>query len=63
MRVIIGLFAISVIAGCSSWSPPPPPKCEGDFRPVNIKQQGTASLNHTQSLALCAQGGSNERKG
>ncbi|WP_081082377.1 hypothetical protein [Burkholderia diffusa] len=62
MRYLVGLTALCLLAGCAG-SPPKPPMCEGEFRPVNIEQQHTsAALNHEKSVALC-KGESHVRQG
>jgi len=53
MRLVSLLAMVCALAACST-SPPEPPKCEGDFRPVNIQQKGVSALSHEASLALCA---------
>lgn len=51
MRYIVGLTAFCLLAGCAG-SPPKPPMCQGEFRPVNIEQT-SAALNPGMNLALC----------
>jgi len=57
MRLVSLLAIFCALSACAS--PPPPPECEGDFRPVNIQQKGVTSLSHKASLALCAGGNVN----
>lgn len=51
---LVSLFAITCALSACAGSPPPPPKCEGDFRPVNIEQNRVSVLSKEASLALCA---------
>jgi len=60
MRLLAGsLVALCLLAGCSL-TPPKPPRCEGEFKPVNAPayQQSSLSLNQAESLALCENGAS-----
>lgn len=56
MRLVSLCVLVAALAGCA-FSPPKPPKCEGEFRPLNIQRQGASTLNGNASLALC-EGGS-----
>lgn len=51
MRTLAYLFALGLIAGCST--PPKPPECSGEFRPVNKIEQKGAALSVSSKLALC----------
>jgi hypothetical protein len=57
MRLVSLVALLSALAGCS-FSPPKPPECEGEFRPINIQQKGASAMNAKDSLALCSKGGS-----
>lgn len=57
MRLVSLLALVCTLAACS-FSPPKPPKCEGEFRPINIQQQGASAMSEKDSLALCSKGGS-----
>lgn len=56
MRLVSLLALLCALAGCS-FVPPKPPKCEGEFRPINIEQQGASAMTAKDSLALCSKGG------
>lgn len=60
MRFVTLLAMVCALAGCAM-SPPPPPKCAGEFRPINIQQKGVSTLSHEQSVALCLGGGINAK--
>jgi hypothetical protein len=59
MRLLPLITLFGLLAGCAG-SPPKPPKCEGEFQPVNIQQlqQGAQAMTRKQSLILCQKGGS-----
>lgn len=50
MRAFFVLVSCAALAACSS--PPPQPKCEGEFRPVNQGQRVSAAT--LPALALCS---------
>lgn len=60
MRYVSILAVLGLLAGCVG-SPPPPPKCEGEFQPVNIQQmeQGAQAMSREDSIALCQGGTTN----
>ena len=65
MRLALGLLAVlGVTAGCSL-TPPKAPRCEGEFRPINVPaQQGRAlSISQAEGLALCTKGRSHAEQG
>ena len=58
MRLTVeSLVALCLLAGCAL-TPPKPPRCQGDFRPVNVPaQQQTATTTHrVDSVRLCMNG-------
>lgn len=55
MRFVPLVAVIFAIAGCS-FSPPKPPECQGEFRPINIEQKGVHAMSANDSLALCLNG-------
>jgi len=57
---IAAVALTALMAGCSA--PPKVRDCDGEFHPVNAENK-SASLNHTQSVALCKKGGSDEQQG
>jgi hypothetical protein len=50
MRHVIGLAALCLLASCAG-SPPKPPVCEGDFRPVN--QRHITAAPEYETSVLC----------
>lgn len=62
MRLTLGFTAaLGLLAGCSTFSPPKPPQCEGEFRPINAPapQAASLSMNQADSLAMCTAKGAN----
>lgn len=62
MRLLSVLFfgcLLGSLGGCSVF-PPKPPKCKGEFQPVNIQQYeaGARSLTGEESVLLCEKGDS-----
>lgn len=55
---ILSLFTIAILVSGCAGSPPEPPKCQGDFRPLNIEQKGASVMTPAASAALCGKGGS-----
>lgn len=58
MRYFLPFITLIALAGCAG-SPPKPPSCNGEFKPVNGAQLGTA-LSSEMSAALCT-GSDNDR--
>ena len=51
MHKLFPLAFVCVLVGCAG-SPPKPPACQGEFRPINVEQQRPA-LSITTSMSLC----------
>jgi hypothetical protein len=51
---LVSCAVLCLMAGCS-FSPPKPPQCQGEFRPINVSTQPTAALpmSRKDRLALC----------
>lgn len=65
MRSTLGfLAALWLMAGCA-FTPPKPPQCQGEFRPVNAPgHQGAAlTMSRESSVALCAKGAEHAYQG
>lgn len=59
MRYIMGFIGSCLLVGCAG-SPPKPPTCEGDFRPVNHVEQKGALVDAPANTAPGATGGKHE---
>lgn len=58
MRLSLGsMAALCLLAGCSL-TPPKPPHCQGEFRPLNAPayQSSALSMSREDSLTLCTKG-------
>ena len=65
MRLTVeSLAALCLMAGCAL-SPPKPPQCQGDFRPVNapVHQRLGMTMRRMDSVALCTKGVANAHQG
>jgi len=59
MRLTLGFLAVLCLTAGCSLTPPKPPECEGEFKPVNAPAQGQfLSMSRVDSLALCKIGAS-----
>ena len=65
MRLTVAsLAALCLLAGCAL-SPPKPPQCQGDFRPVNAAapQRLGMTMSRMDSVVLCTKGVANAKQG
>lgn len=57
MRLGVGLLIAALLGGCA-FKPPPPKRCEGEFRPINTTEQSAAGVKarEVDSVAMCKGG-------
>jgi hypothetical protein len=56
-RLGVGLLIAALLGGCA-FKPPPPKRCEGEFRPINTTQQSAveSTARNVDSVAMCKGG-------
>lgn len=62
MKIIVAMALLCSFAGCAL-SPPKPPECKGEFKPINVLENKITAIDKSSKIVRCNEGGAYGKQG
>jgi len=56
MKIIVVMALLCAFTGCA-FSPPKPPECKGEFKPINVVENKITVIDKSSKIVRCNEGG------